>query len=196
MDIFTFAIANWTKVVSMLNIIANTLEVERVSAFSSNGCTIISFHPYSLSRLPSSTFELGSEHDSSALYAISNASSKKFSFIELFVTVQYAFSMCISGILSVVFQEFQLSCIAASPTVALNVQEFAPILRVRAPPLMDLNLERAPIDRVRCLCNVSESRERMASEKLYEQMGRANLLSGFEIILQDGGSRNTCVTDY
>lgn len=66
---------------------------------------------------PDHTFELGSDHDSSALYAISNASSKKFSFIELIVTVQDAFAMCINGILRFVSQEFQLSCIAESPAV-------------------------------------------------------------------------------
>uniref|UniRef100_M1DM07 Uncharacterized protein n=1 Tax=Solanum tuberosum TaxID=4113 RepID=M1DM07_SOLTU len=45
------------------------------------------------------------------------ASSNTFSFIELFVTVQDAFAMCIGGILSIVSQEFQLSCIATSPAV-------------------------------------------------------------------------------
>lgn len=112
-------------------------------------------------------------------------------------------------------------------SVAQSVQKFATLLRVRAPPVMEWNLERAPSDRFtgticqwhhegnlgpfdqlaivcyfsRCLWNVTESREKIASEKLYEKMGPANLLSCLssysiqrtktrgEIILQDASPR-------
>ncbi|KAH0698734.1 hypothetical protein KY284_012949 [Solanum tuberosum] len=41
-----------------------------------------------MSTFPGHTFEFGSDHNSSALYAIADASRGTFSFIELFVTAQ------------------------------------------------------------------------------------------------------------
>ncbi|WMV14226.1 hypothetical protein MTR67_007611 [Solanum verrucosum] len=72
---------------------------------------------WNLERAHIDLVKFGSNHDSSALYVISDASSDTFSFIELFVTVQDAFAVCIGGILSIVSKEFQLSCIATSPAI-------------------------------------------------------------------------------
>ncbi|XP_009780877.1 E3 ubiquitin-protein ligase WAV3-like [Nicotiana tabacum] len=72
-----------------------------------------------LSTFPVHTFGFGPDHDSSAMHAISDASGGTFSFIESVVTVQDAFAMCIGGLLSVVVQELQLSCTAASPGVKI-----------------------------------------------------------------------------
>ncbi|XP_016494511.2 E3 ubiquitin-protein ligase WAV3-like [Nicotiana tabacum] len=72
-----------------------------------------------LSTFPVHTFGFGPDHDSSAMHAISDASGGTFSFIESVITVQDAFAMCIGGLLSVVVQELQLSCTAASPGVKI-----------------------------------------------------------------------------
>ncbi|KAL2474773.1 Zinc finger (C3HC4-type RING finger) family protein [Abeliophyllum distichum] len=69
---------------------------------------------------PIHTFGFGSDHDSSAMHAISNASGGTFSFIESVGMVQDAFARCIGGLLSVVAQELRLTVRPASPGVEIE----------------------------------------------------------------------------
>ncbi|KAJ8544678.1 hypothetical protein K7X08_017261 [Anisodus acutangulus] len=85
------------------------------------------------------TFGFGSDHDSSAMHAISDASGRTFSFIESFVTVQDAFAVCIGGLLSVVAQELHLSCIAASPgvnIVSIPSGRYGKSIKIRRPQVL------------------------------------------------------------
>ncbi|XP_022873551.1 uncharacterized protein LOC111392433 isoform X2 [Olea europaea var. sylvestris] len=69
---------------------------------------------------PVHTFGFGSDHDSSAMHAISNASGGTFSFIESVGMVQDAFARCIGGLLSVVAQELRLTVRPASSGVEIG----------------------------------------------------------------------------
>ncbi|KAK6796394.1 hypothetical protein RDI58_004095 [Solanum bulbocastanum] len=104
-DLLPFASPNGAKVVSMLNIIANTTKVERVSAFDS---------------------KYGQQ-----------CKWKELPF-------QFETDVNVGGHRIRVFYPVNFS-------LSQNVQKFAPLLRVRAPPVMDWNLERAPIGLVTVL---------------------------------------------
>ncbi|CAI9783511.1 unnamed protein product [Fraxinus pennsylvanica] len=69
---------------------------------------------------PVHTFGFGSDHDSSAMHSISNASGGTFSFVESVGMVQDAFARCIGGLLSVVAQELRLTVRPASPGVQIG----------------------------------------------------------------------------
>ncbi|CBI20541.3 unnamed protein product, partial [Vitis vinifera] len=70
--------------------------------------------------IPVHTFGFGSDHDSTAMHAISDESGGTFSFIESVATVQDAFAMCIGGLLSVVAQELRLTVKSVSPGVHIE----------------------------------------------------------------------------
>ncbi|CAL5346517.1 unnamed protein product [Camellia sinensis] len=73
-----------------------------------------------LPTIPVHTFGFGSDHDSTAMHAISDASGGTFSFIESVGMVQDAFARCIGGLLSVVAQELQLTVRSVSPGVKIG----------------------------------------------------------------------------
>ncbi|GMH02681.1 hypothetical protein Nepgr_004520 [Nepenthes gracilis] len=68
---------------------------------------------------PVHTFGFGTDHDSTALHAISDASGGTFSFIESVGTIQDGFARCIGGLLSVVAQQLQISVRPASDAVRI-----------------------------------------------------------------------------
>ncbi|KAL2474132.1 Zinc finger (C3HC4-type RING finger) family protein [Forsythia ovata] len=69
---------------------------------------------------PVHSFGFGSDHDSSVMLTISDASGGTFSFIESVGMVQDAFARCIGGLLSVVAQELQLTVSSASSGVEIG----------------------------------------------------------------------------
>ncbi|KAK9268009.1 hypothetical protein L1049_010447 [Liquidambar formosana] len=70
--------------------------------------------------IPVHTFGFGSDHDSTAMHDISNASSGMFSFIESVGMIQDAFARCIGGLLSVVVQELRLTVRSISAGVHIG----------------------------------------------------------------------------
>ncbi|KAJ6414949.1 hypothetical protein OIU84_003870 [Salix udensis] len=68
---------------------------------------------------PVYTFGFGSDHDSSAMHAISEASHGTFSFIESINILQDAFARCIGGLVSIVARHVQLKVKSASPGVQI-----------------------------------------------------------------------------
>lgn len=70
--------------------------------------------------IPVHTFGFGSDHDSTAMHDISNASGGTFSFIESVVLVQDAFARCIGGLLSVVAQELRVKLKSISEGVNIG----------------------------------------------------------------------------
>lgn len=71
-------------------------------------------------RFPVHTFGFGSDHDSTAMHAISDASAGTFSFIESVDIIQDAFARCIGGLLSVVAQELRLTVGSGAPGVHIG----------------------------------------------------------------------------
>ncbi|KAK6916918.1 VWA-Hint protein, Vwaint domain [Dillenia turbinata] len=69
--------------------------------------------------IPVHTFGFGSDHDSTSMHGISDASGGTFSFIESADMIQDAFARCIGGLLSVVAQEVKLTIKSASPGVQI-----------------------------------------------------------------------------
>ncbi|KAJ0083056.1 hypothetical protein Patl1_11767 [Pistacia atlantica] len=70
--------------------------------------------------IPVHTFGFGSEHDSTAMHGIADASGGTFSFIETIGFLQDAFARCIGGLLSVVAQDVQLKISSISPGVKIE----------------------------------------------------------------------------
>ncbi|KAK6150191.1 hypothetical protein DH2020_017716 [Rehmannia glutinosa] len=68
---------------------------------------------------PVHTFGFGTDHDSSVMHAISDASGGTFSFIESIGMVQDAFARCIGGLLSVMARELHLTVTSTSPGVEI-----------------------------------------------------------------------------
>ncbi|KAL9386845.1 hypothetical protein Peur_019969 [Populus x canadensis] len=68
---------------------------------------------------PVYTFGFGSDHDSAAMHAISDASRGTFSFIESINILQDAFARCIGGLISIVARDVQLKVRSASPGVQI-----------------------------------------------------------------------------
>eukprot|EP01018_Ginkgo_biloba_P031343 Gb_07921 [translate_table: standard] len=71
-------------------------------------------------QIPVHTFGFGSDHDSSSLHSMSEASGGTFSFIETESVIQDAFAQCIGGLLSVVIQDVQVIITCAYSGVQLN----------------------------------------------------------------------------
>ncbi|KAF7842485.1 E3 ubiquitin-protein ligase WAV3-like [Senna tora] len=70
--------------------------------------------------IPVHSFGFGTDHDSTALYSISDSSGGTFSFIESVGMVGNAFARCIGGLLSVVAQELQLTVKTLTPGVQIT----------------------------------------------------------------------------
>ncbi|GAV82911.1 VWA domain-containing protein/zf-RING_2 domain-containing protein [Cephalotus follicularis] len=70
--------------------------------------------------IPVHTFGFGSEHDSTSMHAISDASGGTYSFIESIDILQDAFARCIGGLLSVVAQDLRLTVMSVTPTVQIK----------------------------------------------------------------------------
>ncbi|KAF8412757.1 hypothetical protein HHK36_000727 [Tetracentron sinense] len=70
---------------------------------------------------PVHTFGFGSDHDATAMHAISDASGGTFSFIQSSGIIQDAFARCIGGLLSVVAQEIRLTVRSMSPGVSIGL---------------------------------------------------------------------------
>ncbi|XP_074300393.1 E3 ubiquitin-protein ligase WAV3-like [Silene latifolia] len=74
-------------------------------------------------KIPVYTFGFGSDHDASALHAISDGSGGTFSYIEAIEVIQDAFAQCLGGLLSVVAQEVEIqvhSGISGRPDVKIK----------------------------------------------------------------------------
>ncbi|KAM7271897.1 hypothetical protein ACFE04_031111 [Oxalis oulophora] len=72
------------------------------------------------SAIPVHTFGFGSEHDSTAMYAIADVSHGTYSSIESIGILQDAFARCIGGLLSVVAQNVQLTINTATKNVKIK----------------------------------------------------------------------------
>ncbi|XP_038723147.1 E3 ubiquitin-protein ligase WAV3-like isoform X2 [Tripterygium wilfordii] len=70
--------------------------------------------------IPVHTFGFGSQHDSTTMHAIADASSGTFSFIESIDILQDAFARCIGGLLSVVAQDVRITIKSVSPGVNIG----------------------------------------------------------------------------
>ncbi|GAB4840788.1 hypothetical protein Ancab_021550 [Ancistrocladus abbreviatus] len=70
--------------------------------------------------IPVHSFGFGTDHDSTVLHAISDASGGTFSFIESLDSVQDSFARCIGGLLSVVAQQLQI--VAKSATHGVHIK--------------------------------------------------------------------------
>ncbi|KAF5736232.1 putative Zinc finger family protein [Tripterygium wilfordii] len=70
--------------------------------------------------IPVHTFGFGSQHDSTTMHAIADASGGTFSFIESIDILQDAFARCIGGLLSVVAQDLRITIKSVAPGVNLG----------------------------------------------------------------------------
>nr|DAD43710.1 TPA_asm: hypothetical protein HUJ06_001940 [Nelumbo nucifera] len=70
--------------------------------------------------IPVHTFGFGSDHDATAMHAISDVSGGTYSFIQRASIIQDAFARCIGGLLSVVAQELRLTVSSISPGVYIG----------------------------------------------------------------------------
>ncbi|KAK7257691.1 hypothetical protein RIF29_31848 [Crotalaria pallida] len=71
-------------------------------------------------QIPVHAFGFGSDHDATAMHAISEISGGTFSFIEAEDVIQDAFAQCIGGLLSVVAQELQVKVECVHPSLQLG----------------------------------------------------------------------------
>ncbi|XP_022970296.1 uncharacterized protein LOC111469304 [Cucurbita maxima] len=71
-------------------------------------------------QIPVHSFGFGTDHDATAMHAISEISGGTFSFVEAEATIQDAFAQCIGGLLSVVVQELQVRIECVHPSLQLG----------------------------------------------------------------------------
>ncbi|XP_074300390.1 E3 ubiquitin-protein ligase WAV3-like [Silene latifolia] len=77
-------------------------------------------NPTASDKFPVHTFGFGSDHDASALHAISDGSGGTFSYIEAIEVIQDAFAQCLGGLLSVVAQQVEIQVHSGCPEVRIK----------------------------------------------------------------------------